>query len=201
MTTENWTPKPARGEEDHPHRERPPFTDGNLAALRSGYRSPRIVGEVAERIADDLLAAVPIAGAYPEELASVATLEAVLALMRADVSARGIHNADGSLRGAFLDRLFAAERQAAKARDRLGLSPMSEASIARERAVATTLAVDLHEIARRGQVALDARTPGDFVAEVLDEARATYESERASAATTSATANDPTERKATHDHA
>lgn len=153
--------------EASPEWQRPPFTPGNLAAVKSGYRSPRIVGEVADRIADELLGSAPLAADYPEELASVATMEAVLVLMRRDVAERGIHNPDGSLRGAFLDRLFTAERQAARARDRLGLSPTGEATIARARAVAATLTVDLEQIAAHGRAALDAAQrsqPLDFAA-------------------------------------
>jgi hypothetical protein len=182
----DWTPKPARGPEDHEHRERPPFAGKNLAALKIGSRSPRVYGKVAEKITDDLLEVLPGLADYPEELAALASTEAVVALMRLDLAARGIRGSDGAPRLHFLDRYLRAETAAAKRRDAIGLSPIGQAVLARERASAAAIAssVDLGALAERGRAALDARAAPapDLVATVLAEERAQYASERAATA-------------------
>ena len=182
----DWTPKPARGLEDHEHRERPPFADKNLAALKIGSRSPRVYGKVAEKITDDLLEVLPGLADYPEELAALASTEAVVALMRLDLAARGIRGSDDAPRLHFLDRYLRAETAAAKRRDAIGLSPIGQAVLARERASAAAIAssVDLGALAERGRAALDARAAPvpDLVATVLAEERAQYASERTATA-------------------
>jgi hypothetical protein len=70
------------------------------------------------------------------------------------------------------------ERLAAEHRATLGLDPRSEASLARERAAAATLAVDLDALAQRGRAVLTAReqaglpAPPDLAGDVLTEVRA-----------------------------
>jgi len=161
---------------------RPPFLDKNLAAMKVGYRSPRVYGKLAEQIAADLLESMPVLTDYPEELAALCSTEAVAALMRLDIAARGIRDKDGNPRLAFLDRYFRAESAAAKRRDALGLSPIGQAVLARERASAASIAsgVDLDALAARGRAALDARS--DIVSAVLDEERQNYETRRDAAA-------------------
>jgi hypothetical protein len=172
-------------EAERPKGERqPPFADKNLAALKIGYRSPRVYGKIAEQLTAALLDSMPVLADYPEEVAALASTEAVVALMRYDLAARGIRDGNGETRLAFLDRYFRAESAAAKRRDALGLSPIGQAVLARERASAAAIAstVDLDALAARGRASLEART--DIVAEVLTEARATYAEERAEAVAT-----------------
>lgn len=166
----------------HAEGTRPPFADKNLAALKIGYRSPRVYGKVAEGILADLIEAMPVLTDYPEETAALASTEAVVALMRLDLAARGLRDRDGSPRLAFLDRYFRAESAAAKRRDALGLSPIGQAVLARERASAAAIAssVDLDALAARGREALNARV--DIASSVLEEARANYRTEREAAA-------------------
>lgn len=173
---------PEQPREGHALGTRPPFADKNLAALKIGYRSPRVYGKVAEGINADLIEAMPVLADYPEETAALASTEAVVALMRLDIAARGLRGADGSPRLAFLDRYFRAEAAAAKRRDALGLSPIGQAVLARERASAAAIAssVDLGALAARGREALNARV--DIVAPVLEEVRAKYNTEREAAA-------------------
>ena len=169
------TPKPGT---------RPPFEEGHLTRLKFGARSPRVYGAVAERLLEDLLTAKPELADYPEEVAAVAQQEAIVALMRIEV-ARGITDkATGQPRLALLARYFSAERAAAKARDRIGLAPMSEAVIARERADAIKSAVDLHALAARGRAALEARAAApDLVLATVEQVRDEFDAERQAAAT------------------
>ena len=157
-------------------RKQPPFRDKNMIALKIGSRSPRVYGAVAEGIAEDLLEAMPQLAAYPEELAALAHTEAIAALLRVELAAHGIKK-NGEPRLALLDRYFAAERAAAKRRDAIGVSPIGEAVLARERASAMSLAsgVDLDALAARGREALAARV--DIVTPILEQVRAEARSE------------------------
>jgi hypothetical protein len=75
-------------------------------------------------------------------------------------------------------RLARLEAAAARHRAVLGLDPRSEAALARERAEAATLAVDLHALADRGRAALAAReidglpAPPDLAGDVLAQVQA-----------------------------
>ena len=161
---------------------RPPFQNRNLAAMKVGYRSPRVYGKLAEQIAADLVDSIPVMNDYPEELAAISSMEAVVALMRLDIAARGLRDQDGNTRLAFIDRYIKAENAAAKRRDALGISPLGQAVLAKERASAASIAsgVDLEALAARGRAALDNRT--DIVSAVLENEKATYQTERAEAA-------------------
>lgn len=162
---------------------RPPFTDGHLARLKFGARSPRVYGAVAEKLLEDLLIAKPELAEYPEEAAAVAQQEAIVALMRMEVAAGVRDKSTGQPRLALLARYFSAERAAAKARDRIGLAPQSEAEIARVRADAIKSAVDLHALAARGRAALEARaTESDLVLSTVEQVRDEYAAEREAAA-------------------
>jgi len=156
---------------------RPPFSASNLAALKIGSRSPRVYGRVAERISEDLLEALP------EELAALASTEAIAALLRIEL-AGGARDKNGDVRFALLDRYFRAEAAAAKRRDAIGLSPLGEAVLARERASAAAIAshVDLEALAARGRAALDAHQP-DLVLAAVQEVKDEYAAERAATAT------------------
>jgi hypothetical protein len=171
------------------HKERPPFSDGNLARLKMGHRSPRVYGAVAEKILEDLLEAKPDLASYPEEVAAVAQQEAITALLRIEMAGGVRDRSTGEVRLSLLARYFAAERAAAKARDRVGLAPLSEAVIARERTEAIAAAVDLHALAARGQAALEARASEhgheqepDLVIATVEQLRDEYQAERAAAA-------------------
>ena len=79
------------------------------------------------------------------------------------------------------------EGAAARHRATLGLDPRSEAALARERAAASVLAVDLDALAERGRQALAQRdaaglpAPPDLAGEVLAEHVAAYADEREAA--------------------
>jgi hypothetical protein len=91
----------------------------------------------------------------------------------------------GKPRAESLTVLRSFERLAAEHRATLGLDPRSEASLARERAAAATLAVDLDALAQRGRAVLTAReqaglpAPPDLAGDVLAEVRAAAQADSA----------------------
>lgn len=179
---------------------RPPFTPGNLVGASHGARAPRVYGDLAQRLAVGLMDDRPDLAAYPEAVAAWATAEAQAALMRRHVADVGTFADDGEPRGSLLTWLRSFERMASEARKPLGLDPMSEAALSRERAAAATLAVDLDALAERGRLALAQReaaglpAPPDLAGEVLTEHRAAYADERTAAAEHHAQRPDGAER-------
>lgn len=163
---------------------RPPFTPGNLAPVTHGARSPRVYGDLAQRLAAGLAEDRPDLAAYPEAVAAWATAEAQAALLRRHVAEVGPLDSESSKpREALLLWLTRLESAAARHRATLGLDPRSEAALARERAAASVLAVDLDALAERGRQALAARStsPRDLPGEVLAEHVAAYAAEREAA--------------------
>jgi len=120
-----------------------------------GARTPRVYGELARELAAGLTAERPDLDRYPEAVAAWATAEAQAALIREHLEDVGpIDPASAEPRTSVLDLLSRTEKRAEAARSRLGLDPRSEASLARERATAATLSVDLGELAARGRAVL-----------------------------------------------
>lgn len=136
---------------------RPPLPPGHTLTMSHGARAPRVYGEVAERLAAGLLEDRPDLAAYPEAVAGWATAEAQAQLMRRHLAEVGsIDPESGEPRGSALNHLRWFEASAAKHRQTLGLDPRSEAELARERAAAVTLGVNLENLAERGRAALSA---------------------------------------------
>ena len=164
---------------------RPPFTPGNMAAVKSGARSPRVYGELSELLAAGLVEDRPDLAAYPEAVAAWATTEAQAALMRRHIDSVGPVDEHGQPRDSVLSWLTKLEASALKQRATLGLDPRSEAKLARERAAASALAVDLTALADRGRAALQAReeaglpAPPDLAGRVLEGKTSEYAAERA----------------------
>jgi len=136
------------------HGTRPPFAPGNTLALRSGHRAPRVYGSLAEHLVAGLAEDRPDLTRYPEALAAWATAEAQTALLRRHLEEVGLMDEEGQPRKGLLDWLVRLENLAARQRSTLGLDPRSEAQLARERAEAATLAVDLDALAARGRAAM-----------------------------------------------
>ncbi|MGQ2910786.1 hypothetical protein [Aeromicrobium sp.] len=133
---------------------RAPLPVGHARTMVSGARSPRVYGEVARQLAAGLLDERPDLEPYPEAVAAWATAEAQAALLRRHLDEVGIiDEATGEPRKAPLHWLNVAERRAQKAREPLGLDPMSEAQLMRERAAAASGVVDLNALAERGRAA------------------------------------------------
>lgn len=160
---------------------RPPFAQGNTLAMSSGYRSPRVYGELAQALAAGMTEDRPDLERFPEAVAAWATAEAQAALLRRHMAEVGPLDDDGQPRQGPLQWLVKLESLAARHRATLGLDPRSEAQLARERAEAATLAVDLDALAQRGREAMARRAgepqPPDLAAEAL--ARVAAEGERA----------------------
>ncbi|MGB4779790.1 hypothetical protein [Microbacterium sp.] len=179
MTSADRSGTPANG-------TRPPFPKGNAMTVKSGARSPRVYGRLARQLAAGLVEDRKDLGDYPEAVAAWATAEAQVALLRRHLEQVGTIDPETmEPRAASLHWLKHFEKLAAEARATLGLDPRSEAALAKERAAAQTLMVDLHAIAERGAAAIAAReaagiveldTPGDVLREVLDAAPPAIES-------------------------
>lgn len=150
------------------HGTRPPFAPGNTLALHSGHRTPRVYGSLAEHLVAGLAEDRPDLTRYPEALAAWATAEAQTALLRRHLEEVGLMDEEGQPRKGLLDWLVRLENLAARQRSTLGLDPRSDAQLARERAEAATLAVDLDALAERGRAAMARREPvPDVAGEVL----------------------------------
>ncbi|MDQ3661720.1 MAG: hypothetical protein M3454_11810 [Actinomycetota bacterium] len=111
----------------------PPFEEGNLAGLRHGAYSERLVGADTEVILEQALASVPWL-AEPQYAASVrswARSEAVVSRLADWLATVGVLDGDGNPRPA-LAALAQFERQAAERRSALGLDPSSRARIERD---------------------------------------------------------------------
>ena len=131
-----------RGEPVKPWRDdpslstRPPFEEGNLAALRNGADSPRMVAPLAQALERALLVVAPWT-ARPEfagARASLAWVEAQLVLVQAYLDEHGLIDADGQPRppAVRLDRL---EARASTLRSELGLTPLALAKLLAKLAV------------------------------------------------------------------
>jgi hypothetical protein len=103
-----------------------PFEPGNVASLRHGAFSPRVVQPVADQIAAQLPSVAPWAGgaAFAATVASWAHAEAQAAILRAFLDEHGLLDDDGEPRPAtvLLERV---EGRAAKLRTELGLTPLA----------------------------------------------------------------------------
>jgi hypothetical protein len=131
--------------------QRPPFEPGNTAAVKHGARSSRKVEDVARRVSEELAERFPVALEYPETLTALARVEGVARMLFADLVTNSAYAKDGTFRAALLARWNAAENTAAKLRASLGMTAASEAQVARDRAAATSYAVDvMGELAKRG---------------------------------------------------
>lgn len=142
----------------------PQFSDGNVAQLGSGYRSPRVYSQVAAALVAGLVEQRPDLAAHPEALASWGDAEARAALLRSRLDEHGMFNDSGEARENLLRQLDRFERRAADARQRLGLDPRSEAELALLRARAMregqlVPSVDLGQLAKAGRAALDDSDP------------------------------------------
>lgn len=156
-----------------------PFAKGHAVTMTAGHRSPRVYGELAQHLAAGLTDDRPDLAAYPEAVAAWATAEAQTALARRYIAEEGWLDPDTNLpRDGVLTWLRAFERLAAQHRATLGLDPRSEAALARERASAAVLAVDLDGLAERGRTALQEREdagiepPRDVAGDVLARVQA-----------------------------
>lgn len=172
------------------HRTTPgadPFPPGNQVATKSGVRSPRIFLRLARELVDDLLARRPDLRGYPDAVEAWAQAEAQVALHRRWLALHGSFDTNSQPRDSALRWLNIFEKRAEAARAVLGLDPISEAKLAKERASASLLATDLRGLAEQGAMVLEQRDDeprdrvGEILAEVIAEAPRHESTERARA--------------------
>lgn len=133
------------------------FKHGHTRSLSVGHRSPRVYEPVARELVAGLLDDHPDLARFPELVGAWADAESRAYLLRLHLSEHGMLNESFEPKNGLLSWLQRFESIAARRREDLGLTPSSEAKIARDRAEASILSVDLQQIAQRGREALDAR--------------------------------------------
>ena len=128
---------------------------GNKLAVKHGAWSPTIYGPVAAELVAGVLEARPQLDTYRTAVAAWADVEARCLVLRAYMDEHGMLDPDGGVRPA-ADLLVKLERQADKARQRLGLDPKADAELARATAEAHHAAADLESVRAAGREALRA---------------------------------------------
>jgi hypothetical protein len=134
-----------------------PFQPGHTLSLRHGAYSEGVLQPLADDLAHDLLERRPDLAAYPEAISAWAFSETRAAVWRPLLDRRGLVDNDHNVRAEWLKELRADERRAAEERRNLGLDPASHARLMRERAEATSRAIDLDSIGERGRRTIEAR--------------------------------------------
>jgi hypothetical protein len=132
-----------------------PFKVGNEVRLRHGARSERRVDPVAAELVEALLADRPDLAAYPEAVWGWARAEARCLLFAHWHAQVGYLDEAGNPRGG--GHVAAAENQAARLRERLGLDPVSDVQLQKAKAEAVALVADLEGIRERGRAVLERR--------------------------------------------
>ncbi|MFT4226099.1 hypothetical protein [Micropruina sp.] len=133
------------------------YPDGKPFPLVTGHASPRVHRAVASKLVEGLLAERPDLVNFPEALHAWARSETRALLLAAHLSKVGVAGPDGEVRASLLQAANGAENAAARARAVLGLSPLDEARLAKERAEVASLAVDLQGLADQGAQILQLR--------------------------------------------
>jgi hypothetical protein len=150
--------------------QRPPFAKGNeLAATYHGAYSPRrvdpLAAELVAVVLDDPQASHAHASHHRPALWAWARAEAQVQLLteylavKAEAAGDGIGDLDDDrVKAAYL-LLHRAESRASSGRARLGLDPLSQARLGRDRAAASVdmaqLMAQLHQLEQAGVTALD----------------------------------------------
>jgi hypothetical protein len=134
------------------------FEAGNFIAIRHGARSPRLVGRLAEELAEWARETCPDLRSerYALTLADWAWSEATVGLLRLFLDALGPADEVGAPRDALLASIRTSARHAAERRRELGLNPEAHARLESARAEAVSR-VSLEELRARGAAALRAR--------------------------------------------
>ena len=133
----------------------PPFEPGNKAAVRHGAYSIEVYGPVARELVAGVLEDRPQLGRYRTAVAAWADVEARCLVVREHLAEHGMFDDKGAPRPA-VELLVKLERQADKARQRLGLDPKADADLARATADAHVASADLEAVRAAGRKALEA---------------------------------------------
>jgi hypothetical protein len=143
---QTWTPKPPRGY------SWPPFQPGHTKSMRHGIWSKRTVDPLAQDLVAGLLSDRDDLGSYPELVMAWGRAEARCLLLADWFVQRGLFDDEGKERPG-LRFVGQFEKLAADLRAQLGLTPGSEADLARSRADAIKGELDLEGLAARGREA------------------------------------------------
>ena len=140
---------------------------GNFLALKHGAWSPRIYEPIAAEIVAGVLAERPQLDRYRAALVAWADAEARCQTLRDYLAEVGMLDG-GKVRPA-MDLLLKLERQADKARQRLGLDPKADADLAKSTADASTAIADLDAVRAAGREALSAAESAEVLSTARDE--------------------------------
>jgi hypothetical protein len=150
------------------HYSWPPFEKGNEVGLRHGAFSPRKIEPRAAEYVDAVLEVATVDGSTVSYLADPTYQPALIAWSRAEaqqdlleefLAEGGPIDEDGKVRPA-ADLLERVARRAERMRSRLGLDPLSRASLAKDLAVAKS-SHDLDRLKALGQALLDVAHDGE----------------------------------------
>ncbi len=133
---------------------RPPFEPGNLANLRHGARSDRIVARRAERVHAELEKVAPWLLTEPVFAVSVQRYLQAAAreqLLHDYIERMAAEKGVERIASRVFEQATAASRLAAKLADELGLSPLGHARLKAVAATAEIGAVTLADLAERGR--------------------------------------------------
>lgn len=150
----DWTPRPARGY------SWPPFEPGNLAGVRHGVRSERIVAAAQQSVADALLEECPwMADVDRGALERYARAEARARLLDAYIARKTEDGNVEAVKPWVWSEATRADALAQKAAQDLGLDPTGRARLARDLGWAKRLAATdgVAELAHRGRALRDLR--------------------------------------------
>jgi hypothetical protein len=133
------------------------FAPGNLAAIKSGAFSDRIVGPLAEEIEADVLVRAPwcFRDGFAADRRRYARAEAVTSLLWSDIAEHGLFDDDGNPRPAFT-ALARWEATAANRGAALGLDPTSYAKLAATYATVPGAEDELEALNRVGALLVEA---------------------------------------------
>jgi hypothetical protein len=136
-----------------------PASGNERVELTHGATSSRVVMPVAEDLERQLLEVRPdLAGVeFAAALRAWSIAEAKCQLLRVYADDHGVLDPESGKPLAYTGYAETCERTAVKAREKLGLDPMSSAKLAHERAEAAGSSITLEQIAARGREALDGR--------------------------------------------
>lgn len=161
---------PASGVPARNRGTQPPLPPGQTLSLRHGAASPRVYDPIAADLLAALLDVRPDLARYPGEVAAWARAEARVMLLDKYAVERGLLDEQGDPHPFTTRLMLPLEREAARARAALGLTPLTDAALTRERATTAHLAVDIEAILVRGREANAARD-ADPVASALASVR------------------------------
>jgi len=138
-------------------RDAQPYEPGNLAALKHGMYSERMVDPIAVMFIESVVARRPDLLSHPEALHAWARAEARALMLAEYVCEVGI-GSDAAQRAMRYESQF--QRLALSLRQSLGLDPKSEAELVNAQADAARQVVDLDAIRARGRAVIEANRKG-----------------------------------------